>query len=143
MIRISDDPRRFEPGSKLEHEDGRSLIVASSRTHGARFLVAFEGVDRREGAEGLRGAIYSDDSDRRSLEDDEYWHSDLVGCTVVLTDGSDVGEVTGIVEAPAQELLVVQTPRGERMVPLVKELVPVVDVTARRITVDPPEGLLD
>jgi len=143
VIRISDDPRRFEPGSKLQHEDGRTLVVSSSRTHGARFLVGFEGIDRREGAEGLRGAVYGLDADRRSLGDDEFWQTDLVGCSVVLADGSDVGHVTGIVESAAQDILVLDTPRGERMIPLVKELVPTVDVAARRIVVDPPQGLLD
>jgi 16S rRNA processing protein RimM len=83
------------------------------------------------------------DADRRSLSDDEFWQTDLVGCSVVLADGSDVGHVTGIVESPAQDILVLDTPRGERMIPLVKELVPTVDVAARRIVVDPPQGLLD
>jgi 16S rRNA processing protein RimM len=37
----------------------------------------------------------------------------------------------------------VDTPRGERLVPMVKEIVPEVDTGARRIVIDPPEGLLD
>lgn len=142
-MRISDDPRRFDPGAELEHENGRVLVVESSRVHGARFLVRFEGTGTREEAEGLRGALYVEDGDRRALEEDEYWQTDLIGCSVVLQDGAAVGEVTGVVEAPAQELLVVATDRGERMIPLVQAIVPTVDVAARRITIDPPEGLLD
>lgn len=119
------------------------MVVASSRVHGARFLVRFEGVETRVSAEGLRGALFSEDADPRDLDQDEFWHRDLVGCTVVLKDGRAVGDVTGIVEAPAQDLLVVSTERGERMIPLVHAIVPIVDVPARRITIDPPEGLLD
>ena len=118
-------------------------MVESSRVHGARFLVKFEGVKTREAAEGLRGPFYADDSDRRDLDEDEYWYADLVGCSVVLEDGTAVGEVTGIAEAPAQDLLVLTTERGERMVPLVQEIVPTVDVAARRIVITPPDGLLD
>lgn len=110
---------------------------------GSRFLVRFEGVASREAAEELRGAIYTSDAERRALDEDEYWQTDLVGCAVVMTDGASVGEVTGIVEAPAQDLLVVATERGERMIPLVQAIVPEVDIAARRIVVDPPEGLLD
>ena len=43
---------------------------------------------------------------------------------------------------PAQDLLVLDTPDGERLVPFVKEIVTEVDVEAGRVTVDPPEGLL-
>ncbi len=120
------------------------MTVASSHVHvGTRFLVRFEGVDSRESAEQLRGALYTRDLERRALGDDEYWQKDLVGCTVITSDGASVGEVTGVVEAPAQDLLVVVTERGERMIPLVKAIVPEVDVSARRIVIDPPEGLLD
>ena len=44
----------------------------------------------------------------------------------------------------AQELLVVRRPDGrEALVPFVDEICPTVDVEAKRIVLDPPEGLLD
>jgi 16S rRNA processing protein RimM len=38
--------------------------------------------------------------------------------------------------------LIVETPAGERMIPVVKEIVKEVDVERGRIVIDPPEGLL-
>lgn len=140
---ISDDPRRFEPGSRLIHEDGRELLVARARPHRDRFLVTFEGYRSREEAEGLRGALFVPDEEVRSLGEDEYWPDDLIGCTVLDPDGGRLGEVTGISLGAAQDLLEVLTEKGERLVPLVKEIVTDVDVTARRVAIDPPEGLLD
>ena len=143
VIRISDDPLRFEPGSRLIHGDGRELVVESSRPHRDRLLVKFQGFDDRTAAEGLRGALLIHSEDVRALEDHEYWPHELVGCSVVLRDGTEVGEVNAVVPSPAHDLLQVGTPGGERLVPIVKEIVIEVDVSARRITIDPPEGLLD
>ena len=143
VIRISDDPHRFDPGATLIHEDGRELIVKSSRSHRDRFLVHFEGAVDRESAQALRGALFVDPSSVRELDESEFWEGDLVGCDVVLTDGTEVGEVTDVIVRPAQDLLQIETPSGERLVPFVAEIVTAVDAEERRVTIDPPEGLLD
>ncbi len=44
---------------------------------------------------------------------------------------------------PAQDVLVVRTPSGERLVPFVTELVPVVDLAAGYVQVADVRGLLD
>jgi 16S rRNA processing protein RimM len=141
--RLSDDPRRFEPGARLLHEDGRHLVVEASRVHKDRFLVKFAGSSSRQDAEGLRGDLFVLPGEVRQLEADEYWPQDLIGCQVRLVDGQVAGSVAGITPGAAHDLLAVATPRGERLVPLVQAIVVKVDVGARQILLDPPEGLLD
>lgn len=143
VIRISDDPHRFDPGASLTHQDGRVLVVASSRVHRDRFLVRFEGVTDREGAEALRGALYVDAGEVRELGDSEYWEADLIGCDVVRADGTSVGKITDVIVRPAQDLLQVATPGGDRLVPFVSDIVTQVDPERRRVVVEPPAGLLD
>ncbi len=143
MIRISDDPRRFAPGSRLQHEDGRGLVVESTRDHRNRLLVKFEDVDDRVGAEALRGALFVEASDARELDSGEFWEHDLTGLAVVRAGtGEAVGTVSYVQPGPGQDLLVLDTPGGERLVPLVADIVVGVDLDAGRVTVDPPEGLL-
>ncbi len=143
VIRISDDPHRFEPGSALLHEDGRVLVVTSSRVHRNRFLVRFEGIDSREAAGGVRGALYVGADEARELGESEYWERDLVGCDVYLADGVKVGRVTDVIVRPAQDLLEVESPTGRHLVPFVEAIVTEIDPDARRVVVDPPAGLLD
>jgi 16S rRNA processing protein RimM len=143
VVPISDDARRFEPGAALQREDGTTLVVETARHHTNRFLVKFEGVDSRDEAERVRGPLFVPAADARALEDDEFWPHDLEGCAVVLADGSPVGQVTSVVTGPAQDLLEIATPRGERLVPFVKEMVVGVDLDARTVTIDPPAGLLE
>ena len=142
VVRISDDPHRFDPGSRLMHEDGRELVVESARVHRNRFLVKFEGVSSRSDAELMRGALYVPSSEKRQLEEAEYWADDLRGCHVVTAAGEPVGTAREVLPGTAHDLLVVDTPAGERLVPMVKAIVVSVDLEARRIVLDPPEGLL-
>jgi 16S rRNA processing protein RimM len=142
-VRISDDPHRFDPGATLLHEDGRRLVVAASRSHRTRFLVRFEGLEGREAAESLRGALYIDSDEARRLEPGEFWEHELVGAEVLTRDGSLVGRVSAVEAGPGQDRLVVTTSIGERLIPVVEEIVVEVDRDARRVVVDPPDGLLD
>ncbi len=140
---VSDDPDRFAPGAGLTHENGRALFVEESRRHRNRLLVKFEGVSSREEAEALRGAVFVPSTDVRSLEDDEFWEHDLIGCRVYDAAGEELGAIESVRPGPAQDLLVVSTARGERLIPVVKEIVVEVDADARRVVLDPPPGLLD
>ena len=142
VVPISDDPRRFEPGSTLLWRDD-SLVVEATRPHGTRFLVKFEGIDTRDQAEGLRGPLYVPVDEVRSLEEGEYWPHDLVGCEVWTVGQAHHGVVQDVLAGPAHDLLVIRTPNGDRMVPLVKDIVREVDAEAGLILIDPPEGLLD
>ena len=142
MVPISDDPRRFEPGSVLQSDAGE-LVVAASRRHGNRLLVSFEGVETRDEAETLRGPLFVPLAKARTLEKDEYWPHDLVGCALVTVEGASGGTIEEVIPGSAHDLLLVNTDRGERMIPLVKEIVREIDVGGRRVLVDPPARLLD
>jgi 16S rRNA processing protein RimM len=73
------------------------------------------------------------------LDEGEFFDSDLVGCEVVGIDGTRYGSVASVEHYPASDMLVV----GVHMVPMVSAIVRGIDMTARRITIDPPAGLLD
>ena len=144
MVPISDDPRRFEAGAHLERADGSELVVERTRSRRPdRLLVKFAAVDDRGAADVLRGPLYVPASDTRALGDDEFWPQDLVGCEVMLASGDAVGTVARVDFGVAHDLLAVATPRGERLVPLVKDIVVEVSSAGRRVTIDPPAGLVD
>ena len=100
-------------------------------------------MERREGAESLRGALYVDPDQVRALGDDEYWAHDLSGCLAVDASGTSVGTVRDVIPGAAHDLLEIDTKNGPRLVPMVKEIVTHVDLEGRRVTLDPPAGLLD
>ncbi|HEY7106586.1 MAG TPA: ribosome maturation factor RimM [Acidimicrobiia bacterium] len=134
---VSNRPERTRPGAVLRAGD-RELVVASARRHHDRWLVRFEGIDDRDGAEALRGAVLTASPLGGDVElaDGEYWVHELIGSAVVDTGGGALGAVAAIEANPAHDLLVLDS----------GALVPIVFVVERRdgtVVVDPPDGLLD
>jgi 16S rRNA processing protein RimM len=72
-----------------------------------------------------------------------FYRHDLVGCRVETSDGQSIGLVSAVEGDHAGSRLVVDTPRGELLVPLAAEICPTIDPAARRIVIAPPEGLLE
>ncbi|MGH2819300.1 MAG: ribosome maturation factor RimM, partial [Actinomycetota bacterium] len=86
---------------------------------------------------------YVAQEDLRRLGEEELWEHELVGCRALDPEGRELGRVAEVVPGGAQDLLSLDTPRGARLVPLVKDIVTRVDVDAGEVTLDPPQGLLD
>ena len=115
-------------------------IVGVRDTHRG-WLVALEGVATRNDAELLQGKPVEVERDDLGLEEDDILMADLVGCAVKRTDGTPWGTVAGVEFDPMQDRLVIHDGDVERLLPLVDEFVTDIDLEARVITVDPPEGL--
>lgn len=148
----TDDPGRFQELETVyvgvDEASAVSFDIVSVRLqpskYGITVLILFDGVSSREAAEALgKKNVYADEADLPALEDGEYYLSDLIGLKVETLDGAEVGTVMDVLEGPGQDLLVIRTPSGGRvMVPLVPELVPEIDIDAGRIGIDPVDGLL-
>jgi 16S rRNA processing protein RimM len=154
-VRTDDPDDRFAPGRALPTDPAESgpLTVERTRWHSGRLLVHFVGIADREAAEGLRGTLLIIDSaDVPPTNDpDEFHDHELRGLAAVTVDGEELGTVTEIRHL-GQDLLVIDTTGvpggatsdggGEVLVPFVAALVPNVDVSAGRVVIDPPPGLI-
>lgn len=118
----------------------RTLPVRSIRPHKGAWLVVFEGVSDRDGAETLRGAeVVADESDLPPLPAGEhYWH-ELIGLQVVTVDGRVVGTVREILRTGSNDVYVTEGP----LIPAIDDVVEAVDTAAGRIVIRPMPGLLD
>jgi len=106
------------------------------------FQIAFEGINDRERAEGLRGGEVFVEG-RRALEEGEFWPEDLVGLEARTIDGDRLGVVVGVVAGLAQDRLVVDGEGSTFEVPFVDDLVPVVDLDKRYVEIVPVPGLTE
>jgi len=121
----------------------RRHVVRALRRGDRGFQVAFEGVGTREAADEIRGSVVSVD-ERRPLADDEFWPEELSGLSVFDESGEQVGVVERVVFGPGQDRLVIAIDDGVRFeVPFVAELVPVVDIGARRVEINVIPGLIE
>lgn len=140
---------RFAKGAQLmaRGRDGveTTLEVVTMRMHQGRPVILFKGIGSMNDAELLAGTelrVAEDDLGEQELEAGEYYHRDLIGCEVVTGSGDAIGQVVAVNDSHGQTRLVVQSRRNEVMIPLV-DAICTVDIAAKRITVRPPEGLLE
>jgi 16S rRNA processing protein RimM len=147
-VRTDDPDHRFGVGERIDTEPAERgpLLVEATRWHSGRLLVRFAGVGDRSAAEALRSTLLVVDSTTSAApdDDDEFWDHDLIGLDAVTFDGALIGQISDVLHPPGADLLVIARVGGaELLVPFVAEIVPSVDLTARRAVITPPEGLFE
>lgn len=138
----SDDPeRRFAVGQVIQSDEHGSLIITSARVHNGTLLLGFAGYSDRNQIEKLRNSLLYADVDINEVREDaeDYHVLALIGCTAFLESGEIYGEISDVINLPGQDLLVIKTPTHEALIPFVHQLVPIVDVKAKRVVVMPPD----
>ncbi len=118
--------------------------IREVRFHQGRPILALDGIETMNDAEALAGAaLWIRSSGLPPLLPGTHYRHDLAGCEVVDAAGRAIGRVTRIEGPLERSCLVVEGARGEILIPLVADICVEVDVAAKRIVVDPPEGLLE
>jgi 16S rRNA processing protein RimM len=137
------EPEAIASYGPLCAEDGsRHFTFRLTRPVAGGLGARVQGVSTREEAEALRGvSLYAERSALPSLPDDEFYHSDLIGLEVRDTGGKLLGRVSAVHNHGAGDILEVSGGAKALLLPFTLAIVPTVDLTARRIVVDPPEGL--
>lgn len=115
------------------------------RLHQGRILLKLEGYEDRTAAEALRDqTVYIAMEDAVPLEEEEYYHFQIVGMEMATEGGETLGEIVEVLALPgANDVFVVHGPRGEILIPAIEEVVHEIDFDAMRIVIIPIPGLLD
>ena len=123
---------------------GGPLEIERSRAYHREWLVKFAGIEGRDALEPLRGRfLAAPAAELPAPSGDEVYVHELEGFAVQLEDGTPLGLVSAVYEMPAGLMIEVQGAKREFLLPYRREFVRKVDRAARRLTVAPPEGLLD
>jgi 16S rRNA processing protein RimM len=138
---------RFQVGAELlAGRGGRidRLRVTAMRTHLGRPIIALEGVETMNDAEALAGVeLRVPVAELAPLPSGMFYRHDLVGCRVETTTGELVGDVTSVEGELGSSRVVVAGSGGDVLIPLAQAICVEIDIAARRIVVDPPDGLLE
>lgn len=146
----------------------RTLTVERVRPHKGVLIIKFSELTSRDEAETLSGCeLVVPASEFPEPEADEYYYFDLVGMDVVeegskastgelretgesrkLEEGISpepgyLGKVTNVIFTGSNDVFEVHGPRGEILIPAIKEVVLDIDHESRRITVRLLEGLVE
>ena len=117
-----------------------------STLHNRANDVPFAGFDSVEAAKELVGLEFGvDEAERVQLPENEFYDWELAGCQVEIVGGPVLGKVREVMRTGGVDLIVVENSASgrEHLIPLADEIVVKVDAAAKKILIDPPEGLLD
>jgi 16S rRNA processing protein RimM len=155
---LTDFPERFASRKKLfalcDSAAGRkagALVPAVRRElqleehwfHKGMVVLKFAGVDSISDAETLlRCEIQIPLSERAELESDEFYVSDLAGCTVT-DSGREIGRIKDVQFGSGEAPLLVVQGEKEHLVPFAAAYIDKVDLEQRRVSMKLPPGLLE
>ena len=138
---------RFAPGAIFWTRSARGdeqLVVDSARVQNGRPVVGFQGFASIDDVERLAGLELRVPEDAlQPLAAGTYYQHQLVGCVVATRAGERVGMVARVEGGAGGSILTVEGAHGEVLIPFAADICVAVDVAAKSITIDPPEGLLD
>ncbi len=120
-------------------KDNKTLTVSPSegQLHNGELQVKFAGIDNRDEAHALRGYTIEVSRDQfAETEEDEYYWADLIDMSVTNRQEEILGTVSKLMETGAHDVLVVNGPYGQKLIPFVAQFIDRVDVGNRTITVD-------
>jgi 16S rRNA processing protein RimM len=145
----TDFPERFEGLEQIiaiaPDGSSRSLQIEEHWFHGNRIVFKFADYDSIDAAKDLAGyQLAVPASERIELPKDHFYEWELAGCRVEALDGKLIGQVREVMHTGGVEILVVAGNEGrEFLIPMAHDICVEIDIEAKLIRVDPPEGLLD
>lgn len=129
----------YDPWYLRTGPDWTAHHLREARRHHGGLIAALEGLqDRDQAAAFVRADIAIERGQLKPVDDDEYYWADLIGMSVNTVDGEPLGNVSGLYDAPAHDILRVKDDTGrERLIPFVRD-VHVIDIdrAGRLIRVD-------
>jgi 16S rRNA processing protein RimM len=146
---LTDFPERFEQLDSLlaikPSGEREQLTIEEHWFQRNRIILKFGGYDSIEAAKTLVGSdLVVPESERVALGAGEYYDWQLAGCVVQNTAGTRLGRVREVMRTGGVEMLVIESEQGrEILIPMAREICLEIDIAAKSIRVDPPEGLLD
>ena len=103
-------------------------------------LARIEGVGDRDAAEALKGTeLFVGRNALPQAAEDEFYHTDLIGLSAVLADGSPYGTVRALHEFGAGDMIeIILDGGGVSVLPFTRAVVPEIDLDGGKIMIVPP-----
>ena len=141
---FASQPERLSSGTRV-FVGGKPTVILSAHPGGSAVVIRVESIRTVNAAEPLRGTLV--EVAREDLPPppaSTYYHYQLVDARVRSVDGDEIGTVTSVLETGSNDVYVVQPPGGGKpvLIPAITDVVREIDIEARLITVDLPDGLL-
>lgn len=150
VLPLTESPDRFDGLERCflvssDEKSRKEIDIRSVRTADRMLLVSLADVDSRDQAKALNGCLLSVSRDQAiQLPPGRHFIFDLIGCEVFDREAGGLGLLQDILQTGANDVYVVKrTGKKDLLIPVTRQVVCSVDIAARRIEVNLPDGLLE
>ncbi len=136
---VTDFPERFASTNTVYlAPDYHPYSVESYRLLDGAVVLKLKGIDTLDQAEQLRGRLVEvpEEAAVKLPPGHYFWHQ-ILGLSVVTSQGDPLGKVEEILETGSNDVYVVRGPRGELLIPAIRQVVKSIDLDRGLMTVDP------
>ena len=142
----TDDPKRFLDLDKIILDTGtekKTLEIERVRFAKHMVILKFKGLDHINDIEKYKKKdLYVTRDQAVPLGENEYFIADLIGLCAVSDEGEQLGELTDVIQAAANDVYVIKDKDSfELLVPAIKDCIKRVDLEAGVIEIHLLEGL--
>ena len=140
---LTDFPQRFAANSTV-YVNHQPMTIENSTWYKGMVVIKLPAIDSLQDAQRLRGEMIEiHPSQLQPLQEGQYYLFQLIGLEVWTTAGELLGNIKEIITAKSNDNYVVSGDKGEFLIPAIEDVVKSVDLEAKRITIEPLEGLLE
>ncbi len=145
-LNIDDETALVDEKVLVEKPNGEKLIFTVTKVSklvGDKFLVEFKEIENKTEANLLHNSVVKVNRNVLGLAEGEFLLQDLLNMEVFTEDKFLVGKVSEVFDTTAHEILVVDSPTHETMIPNIKPFIINVDFEKRIIIVDLWDGMME
>ncbi len=136
------------PGARTVYlKDSKGSLVhydaVRSTPHKKHILLRLSGLDKLSDVEPLLGSsVWMEKEALPQLDADQFYWSDLEGLEVIDRQKGAIGHVVGMFTTPAHDILELDGPYGEVLIPAIEPFLVELDREHKQLHVDLPQGLV-
>lgn len=142
---FTQEPLDISAYGPVSTEDGNRVFTVRDvkLSKGDLVIARLEGIADRTQAEKLKGTRLYVARDRLpELEEENWYHADLIGLRAELEDGTEYGVLSALHNFGAGDLVEIKKGDGKtELYAFTREIVPVVEPQKGRIVISPPEDI--
>ncbi len=145
---ITSFPEHFKELQTLFIQNGQqweSFQVEQVRFSDKFVYLRFNGIQTVEQAALLRNKeLYIEAEQLQDLKEDEYYIHDLIGLNVFNEQDQLLGKITNVENFGGNDVYELESTQGDRhLIPAIRDVVKIVDLENKRMTIHVMEGLLE
>lgn len=140
---LTDYPELFNQDiSAFIGEKYKKTTIKSFRFAGKLGLIRFEGYENPESIWPFNNTyLYFESKNMPELQDEEYYHHQLIGLEVRDEKGVVIGTLTEILVTGANDVYVITQKEGNKdiLIPAIKSVIQKIDIESKLMIINPPE----